>query len=141
MNTYRGYSTANGGMFVLMNAVRESLERRGFGIGCTREQVAYVLAHGQPYEGSPRPKGQRQRAARSCFRTATSYVLSHPDHLYCEGFGSSEFGPIHHAWVLSPGGTVIDLVWPDPENQSYFGVPFTIKEMADRLFDGREVLS
>ncbi len=30
----------------------------------------------------------------------------------------------------TPSGVVVDLVWPNPEECTYFGVPFTAEEMA-----------
>jgi hypothetical protein len=38
--------------------------------------------------------------------------------------------PIHHAWAATADGRVVDLVWKDPSDNVYFGVPFT----ADQVF-------
>jgi hypothetical protein len=98
--------------------------------GVADVMIDYVLAHGHSYQASKRPKGERKRKDGSCFEAAFRYVLRHPDHVYVEGFGMGPNGPpIHHAWAATPSGVVVDLVWPNPEECTYFGVPFTAEEM------------
>lgn len=59
---------------------------------------------------------------KECFRNAAILALHRERFTYVEGFACGVI-PVHHAWVVTADGTVVDNTWPTP-GTDYFGVPF-----------------
>jgi len=92
-------------------------------------------------------KAPRLMAPKMCFRNATSLTWDDPDLTYVEGVyidPHSGFLPVHHAWVVTKDGTVIEptLRWRPPKGRDrtghgYFGVPFTTEFMTSRMVENK----
>lgn len=72
----------------------------------------------------PRPEDMRKRADRACFMNAWCVSATVPSLSYAEGIALSEFGPIHHAWVVDRAGNAIDPTWERPAAR-YYGATLT----------------
>lgn len=79
--------------------------------------------------------------AKSCFETAGRAALERPDvFFYVEGWAAG-LVPIHHAWLVTRDGVVVDPVWagvseedPNPlPGEAYVGVPFHASSLRRRL--------
>lgn len=46
--------------------------------------------------------------------------------IYCEGYALSSVMPIHHAWVVTRDGRVIDHTWEEPGIE-YVGIPIDMR--------------
>lgn len=87
----------------------------------------WVLEHGRYYEWSPH--GYRMGPIKQCFRNSIMGTSSYKDLIYVEGYTSTII-PIHHAWLSTKGGRVIDLTLRNNELREseygpigYFGTP------------------
>ena len=94
--------------------------QNGFEFSC---QEQFVLEHGREWTAAKLPGRFSRMTPRECFMNATNLVLEDPSLTYVEGFAAGVI-PVHHAWVVDLDGSVIDPTWKDPENSTYFGVPF-----------------
>lgn len=94
----------------------------------------FVRRNGRAGHPSALPKGVRPGAGKQCFKNAAEFAIwdgSRPkalqdlDLTYVEGYAMRpSLGiPIHHAWLETPSGEVIDTTWRDPETCLYWGVP------------------
>lgn len=102
-----------------------------------------LLQHGEQFHGRPIPDQYKhlQGQQGTCFRSALHGAQQDASLTYCEGYyavGAMSFIP--HAWCVTPGGEIVDLVvtddWvgnlnsrsllpiPPQERWSYWGVRF-----------------
>ena len=102
----------------------------------------FLLAEGKGYEVPPRQLPRKWRRlkgkARECFVNAANAAIMHEELTYCEGYGFIEpFTelPIHHAWLIGPGGEVIDPTWPDAAG--YLGVEFETELVCEAATETR----
>jgi hypothetical protein len=82
----------------------------------------FILRNGRPMNRIVHPG--RLMAKRECFRNAALCAIDPAAKvIYCEGFAHTGLIPIHHAWLIGPGGAVIDPTW-GMAGLEYFGVAF-----------------
>ena len=75
-------------------------------------------------------KGEPNR----CFNNASNLVLHNPDrYIYCEGFASVSFIPIHHAWVCNHQGEVLELTTETPA-ETYVGIAVRFGYLMQRMY-------
>lgn len=111
--------------FMRMNA---SLENEGRGI------CSFTLRYGRSWTPAPFSCPVPFKAVKKQCHANAQTLLMTLEHMeparytYVEGYacsGSLSFPfPIHHAWLVTEDETVIDPTWDNPENSTYFGVPF-----------------
>lgn len=85
----------------------------------------FILREGQIWtQGGPCKL--KQRKAGECFSNAASVALRAPQkYRYVEGYGfKPNLIPIHHAWLVTTDGIVVDNTWDHEEGTLYFGVAF-----------------
>lgn len=82
----------------------------------------FVLERGVWHEAAPLPDEIRRGELGNCFANALRLANSHRHLTYVEGYASSEFMPVQHAWCVDVDGTVIDPTWDDPQDRVYLGV-------------------
>lgn len=85
----------------------------------------FILRHGRPFAGIPRPQGLRKKSAKMCFQNATLLAFDREDLGYAEGFACSPSDgvPFLHAWCVEDG-KAIDPTLSTPEKYGFFGVIF-----------------
>lgn len=85
----------------------------------------HLLEHGVRFEPPvrPRPKGVAKMIDNYCFDNAYR-LAERKGWRYVEGFASSVF-PMHHAWCLTPDGTVVDPTWSHVAAE-YVGIEFPL---------------
>jgi hypothetical protein len=85
--------------------------------------MEFVYKNGQNFKRiGKRPKSLRKGRNHYCFANATRLALNCPSLIYCEGYALGII-PVHHAWVVTRRGTVIDPTWNDANQHEYYGVP------------------
>lgn len=78
--------------------------------------------HGQFWAAGKLPRGVRYGVPKHCFQNAQDLVDKHPTkYRYVEGLALGVI-PVHHAWCVTPDGTVVDPTWRDGATSTYFGV-------------------
>jgi hypothetical protein len=92
-----------------------------------RWQASFILKHGRPYTPRPLPSKVKRGRAGLCFKNSAIAMKS--DLFYCEGFAIHSDIPVHHAWLVTPDGFVVDRTWTgDPKRpnlgREYYGVAF-----------------
>jgi hypothetical protein len=95
----------------------------------------FVLRYGKTYRGGPLPKRYVRRIPKACFYNARRLVLAAKGLEYCEGYAlrAKVPLPIHHAWAVKGGETVIDPTWSEPEDCEYLGITFDRKYLEHSL--------
>lgn len=99
----------------------------GFKFACFEE---FVLKNGRYFNKyMPRPKWVKKGIIKECFRNCFNVAGVHRDRvIYCEGYAVGSMIPVHHAWLVTHDGTVIDPTWHDRgisnEKTQYFGIAF-----------------
>ncbi len=92
-----------------------------------RSPEGLVLAHGREWPWRPKPARYRMGMPRACFMNTLRLARRSPRLTYCEGFAATPLGAnnkmfaVHHAWLLTPEGFVLDTTWPD--GSGYWGIP------------------
>lgn len=100
----------------------------------------FVRRNGRAGHPSALPKGVRPGKPNLCFMNAAQSVIwdgSRPkalqdlDLTYVEGYAMrpSVGIPLHHAWLESPSGEVLDLTWRNPEGCLYWGVSVSTDDL------------
>lgn len=89
---------------------------------------ALVLKHGVSGRPVKLRKGMRYGKLGQCFRNALHAVWADPTLTYCEGWAAGKSGlPMHHAWVRTPTGEILDPTWRFPKKGEaafeYWGLP------------------
>jgi len=84
----------------------------------------WILDHGMDFTYQPLPSDYRYGEVKHCFMNSFNLMMSNPDLIYCEGYGSGII-PVHHAWCITRDGEVIDSTWrPDMVcDGTFLGVP------------------
>lgn len=100
----------------------------------SRAFATFILGHGRQWEAAALDDGIKRGVPRGCYRNSQKLLFSDmrrrfPEGLvYVEGYacsGSLNFAlPLPHGWLVDPEGRVVDPTWDEPENSTYFGVPF-----------------
>lgn len=88
-----------------------------------RSLQAYVYENGRSFTAAPLPTEIKQGMIKMCFDNSVSVFKRH-GLTYVEGYAilSKITGmPIHHAWNVTPDGTVVDSTWV-PEGLEYYGI-------------------
>lgn len=89
----------------------------------------FVLSFGQHFpEYLARPKWVKRGVIKQCFSNCFDEMLKNPNKLlYCEGYATGVI-PVHHAWLITLDGKVIDPTWHGrsivKDSTEYFGVTF-----------------
>lgn len=92
-----------------------------------QEVFAWLRDEGQHFRGDILPQGVRRGKPRMCFNNCFSLLFGLGDgYHYAEGWAVPTVAlvPIHHAWITTPDGGVIDPTWTDPDRCAYYGVAF-----------------
>lgn len=106
---------------------RRLLVPEGFKYACFEE---FVLRTGRQFSKYlPRPKWVKKGIIKECFSNCFREVSVHSKKLiYCEGYAVGSVIPVHHAWLSTLDGEVIDPTWHDREisneKTEYWGIPF-----------------
>jgi hypothetical protein len=109
-----------------------------------RSVEGFVLAHGEPFDASPRPPGVWSGEKKLCFFNARELTRRQPGLTYVEGFAVSVAGlPMLHAWTVDASGRVLDPTWdwgegdmPAEEAGALLGVRFPSKLVDARWMAG-----
>ncbi len=86
----------------------------------------FLLQHGRFWTGAARPVTVDKKPYKQCYKNSQEMLLF-ADHLltYCEGYAIGKVGvPTLHAWLVQIDGAVLDVTWDEPENATYYGIPF-----------------
>jgi len=112
-----------------LESAREQLQV--FIAGCARvsDQMGFknLRDNGQQFRGEALPERVQRGQPRQCFNNAFNLLGTlRGDHYYAEGWAVSTVAiiPIHHGWIVTPDGGVIDPTWDAPERCAYFGFAF-----------------
>ena len=90
----------------------------------------FVLRTGRRFDKYlPRPRWVKKGVIKQCFSNCFKEVSRHSKKLiYCEGYAVGSVIPVHHAWLSTLDGEVIDPTWHDRgisnEKTEYWGIPF-----------------
>jgi hypothetical protein len=106
----------------------------------------FVLTYGRKWTWRPSDQAPRLEP-KHCFYNAGKLAMLRKDLTYVEGFfwrGTLPI-PIHHAWLITPEGFVIDPTIQenaayDAEGREYWGVPFSTT-FVRRSWKGRSTCS
>jgi hypothetical protein len=94
----------------------------------------FVLTLGRRFPASRR--WRRRGVPKMCFRNST-HVSLHHGLIYVEGFAYDHTVDFlfHHAWVFEEGApdVAIETTLRDPNNYSFFGVPFTREQLVESM--------
>lgn len=72
--------------------------------GASYKPLLWLIEHGEEFMPAPKPR-----------------------YTYCEGYATCVI-PVHHAWVVTSDGTVIDNTWrKPPPHVAYFGLRVRLK--------------
>lgn len=107
-------------------------------MGVSVELIAHRV--GRPFHPAPLPGHVPRAVPMRCFENAANLAIRDPGLAYAEGVALDPGIPlpVHHAWVVDPGGRVVDPTWPDPERCEYIGIAFTRGQVArERRRTGR----
>ena len=105
------------------------------GAGMDPIMTRYVRRNGQLY--TPAPYDGERRAPKECFKNCADIMHARPEGLtYVEGFGLTPRASflVHHAWLVTPAGVVVDPTWETPELCEYFGVSIPFEEAWAEMF-------
>lgn len=123
----------------------------------------FLLRHGRVFESRllkadgmevvKSAVGRRKLPVKECFSNAADVVLNDASGRlqYCEGFAHRVI-PVHHAWAVLDGETVIDLTWNkrkrlmtsaslkskimgDLDDAAYFGIVFSRERLGKALLE------
>jgi len=102
-----------------------------------KSQEQFVLEFGRHWEPMPLPDEFEAMEPKQCFGNAFNLVLANRDLTYVEGYGISNSVPIpiQHAWAVDKSGNVVDPTWANPEERSYFGIPFKFDFVRDTVIE------
>ena len=95
----------------------------------------FVLRNGRAFIPDVLPKEHQHGKLRECFMNAATLALAYPnEYTYVEGYALAKGipFPVHHAWVVTKGGVVVDNTWK-PVGTAYYGVEFKATFLAKRL--------
>lgn len=80
----------------------------------------FVLRTGRPMNRIIHPGALMTK--KECFRNAALSAMEPGTKLiYCEGYAHTGLIPVPHAWLMTPGGAVMDPTW-GMDGLEYFGV-------------------
>ena len=107
--------------------------------------IRFFEKHGQDW--TPASFTGERMPRKACFSNALHYALDNGLR-YVEGV-AIRIAPIHHAWCVDAGGTVVDPTWDRPEDCAYKGIAFdaadarlmTLEQGCYGLFDRAGVLN
>lgn len=93
-----------------------------------RSMPEFIALYGREWKWEPKPKHIRAGTIKQCFDNAYQLARRNPELTYVEGYACGLI-PVHHAWVVTPEGIVIDHTWKEEgrwtqDERAYFGVAF-----------------
>lgn len=97
---------------------------------------AFLLECGEEYIGA-KPTTKRG-TPKQCFANAGDMALYSPHLTYCEGLAWRPNGipiAIHHAWLVTDDGTVVDPTWQDCGDCEYLGVTVDKETLRSRILE------
>lgn len=99
----------------------------------------FMSAHGIEFTGAVKPARYQWGYRGMCFRNAWSLALRSSRLTYVEGYATTGFMAVHHAWCIDENNNVVDTTWnpyaiarddrredADPTKWEYFGVPIRV---------------
>lgn len=97
----------------------------------------FWLDNGRPFVPTAATFKGRRREMKQCFQNATLEVLRDPSLTYVEGYVDTII-PIHHAWVLTPEGDILDPTLRVKGRhggapKDYWGIPFSFDYLMDTI--------
>jgi hypothetical protein len=118
----------------VLDAQASAFER----LGAPQPMQRVILKHGVGGMGSPH--NFKMGKPGNCFENAAIAACINNRHEleYCEGYGfRHSLGiPIHHAWLMTPDGRVIDVTWKDSTDCEYLGIRFKDADLRRWLLKG-----
>lgn len=94
----------------------------------------FYLLLGHDFQASALPKSLGRGERRQCYRNAAMLAMEHPELVYCEGYACpKDLIPVHHAWCVTPTGTVVDSTWDAPAEAEYFGIALNTAWLRTRI--------
>lgn len=96
-----------------------------------------TLEHGREYDTAPLPPDVTRGPAKQCFQNAIN-IADDDELVYTEGYVLRPGVPmlIHHAWCVTPDGTVVDPTLDRPEECAYYGIEFQLHWILDLGYTG-----
>jgi hypothetical protein len=110
------------------------MQPEGTRIAGAPDRLARMVLDNPVRPGRELPDEYPAGEPRSCFDNAFHLALGDDSLTYCEGYATTGFLPVHHAWCLDAGGGVVDNTWVeenfgadhgDPAEYAYMGIPFS----------------
>jgi hypothetical protein len=117
------------------------------GIGASNAYGTFMLEHGRHFNAAALPRNIHKGQRKECFRTSQRLVTASRNSddalIYVEGYAVAMTIPLalHHAWVVDRDGTVIDPTWNNPQDCTYFGVPFSRDYVRECVLRSKETVS
>jgi hypothetical protein len=117
------------------------------GIGASNAYGTFMLDHGCHFKATPLRPDIRKGQMKACFSTSQRLITASRNTedalIYVEGYAVSRTTPIaiHHAWVVDRDGMVIDPTWSDPQDCTYFGVPFSRDYVRACVLQSKKIVS
>lgn len=102
-----------------LNHLAELYDKQVRGVSMYR----FILDNGYDFKPAALPSDIERMKKKECFMNATHLMLVDSSLIYCEGFALNII-PVHHGWCVTQDGEIVDPTWDNPENCTYFGVPF-----------------
>ena len=100
----------------------------------------FIAQYGREWEWRPKPNGVPQGTIKLCFENAFKLARRDRSLTYVEGYATHVI-PVHHAWVVTPEGIVIDNTWAEgkhDDERAYFGVAFDLPYVTKRRREMRD---
>lgn len=86
----------------------------------------FYLRLGRALHGATLPSSIARMEMGRCYANAGELAIQSPELVYMEGFAHGPVPvPVHHAWLVSPTGEVIDPTWGESPQAQYYGVAYT----------------
>lgn len=94
----------------------------------------FYLKLGHSFEGSTLPQSFPRMTPGYCYANAGELALAHPELTYVEGFACAKVPvPVHHAWLVTQDGEVIDPTWGAEPQGQYHGVAYRTEFLMEQV--------
>lgn len=98
----------------------------------------FYLRLGRAFTGAVLPSSIARMPMGRCYANAGELALESPELVYMEGFAHGCVPvPVHHAWLVTPRGEVIDPTWGESPDAQYYGVAYATEFLLAQVEEQR----